>query len=266
MSSAGTEFPGTVLISGGAAGIGRHIAESFLAAGGSVHVCDASAANLSDFLDANSSASGTQADVSDTKQADRVFADLEAQYGGLDVLVNNAGIAGPTAAVEDIADDEWDQCIAVDLSGTFYMTRRAVPLLKRRQAGSIVNIASVAGLFGCPLRSPYAASKWAMIGLTKTWAMELGPHNIRVNAICPASVAGERIDGVIERDAAQRGVSADEIRNVYKRQSSMRTFVTPQEVADMVMFLTSDRAGKISGQAIAVDGHTETLANWLDEK
>ena len=257
---------GTVLISGGASGIGRSIAESFLAVGASVHICDASRDNIDDFLESNSGASATRADVSNADQVDQVFSDLEARYDSLDVLVNNAGIAGPTAAVEDITIDEWNQCIAVDLSGTFYMTRRAVPLLKQRQAGSIINIASVAGLFGCPLRSPYAASKWAMIGLTRTWAMELGPYNVRVNAICPASVAGERIDGVIERDAAERGVSPDDIRSVYQRQSSMRTFVTPQEVTDMVMFLASDRAGKVSGQAIAIDGHTETLANWLDEK
>jgi len=259
MTTSSASQPGIVLISGGASGIGRCIAESFLAAGASVHICDASGANLDEFLAANPGASGTLADVSDAAQVDRVFADLAASYAGLNALVNNAGIAGPTAGVEDIADDEWDRCIAVDLSGTFYMTRRAVPLLKEWQAGSIVNIASVAGLLGCPLRSAYAASKWAMIGLTKTWAMELGAHNIRVNAICPTSVAGERIDGVIERDAAERGVSTDEIRDVYQRQSSMRTFVTPQEIADLVMFLASDRAANISGQAIAVDGHTETL-------
>ena len=259
MPDRNADFCGTVLVTGAASGIGRSIAEAFLATGASVHICDASQENLDDFLSANAGASATLADVRDASQVDRVFADLESRYGGLDVLVNNAGISGPTAAVEDIAIDDWDQCIAVDLSGTFYCTRRAVPLLKQRQAGSIVNVASVAGLFGCPLRSPYAASKWAMIGLTKTWAMELGPHNIRVNTICPTSVAGERIDGVIERDAAERGVSTDEIRDAYQRQSSMRTFVTPQEVADLVMFLASDRAAKISGQAIAVDGNTETL-------
>ena len=260
MPDRNVNFSGTVLVTGAASGIGRTIAEAFLAAGASVHICDASQENLDDFLGANAAASATLADVSDASQVGRVFADLESRYDNLDVLVNNAGISGPTAAVEDIGIDEWDQCIAVDLSGTFYCTRRAVPLLKRQQAGSIINIASVAGLFGCPLRSPYAASKWAMIGLTKTWAMELGPHNIRVNAICPTSVDGERIDGVIERDAAERGVTPDEIRDVYQRQSSMRTFVTPEEVAEMVMFLTSDRACKISGQAIAIDGNTETLA------
>ena len=259
-----TEAGPVVLISGGAAGIGRHIAGDFLENGAAVHVCDSSAENIESFLDSHPGASATQADVADAESVDRVFADLEELHGGLNILINNAGIAGPTAAVEDVTVDDWDHCISVNLSGVFYMTRRAVPLLKQRRGSSIINMSSVAGLFGCPLRTPYAAGKWAMIGLTKTWAMELGPHQIRVNAICPASVAGERIDGVIERDAAERGVSTDEIRDVYQRQSSMRSFVTAQDVTDMVMFLASDRAGRISGQAISVDGNTETLANWLD--
>jgi NAD(P)-dependent dehydrogenase (short-subunit alcohol dehydrogenase family) len=235
-----------VLISGGAAGIGRYIAEAFLDDGAKVHVCDSSSANIRSFLDANPGATATQADISDAKSVDQVFADLESVHAGLDILINNAGIAGPTALAENVAVEDWDGCIAVNLSGTFYMTRRAIPLLKQRGSGSIINIASVAGTFPCPLRSPYVASKWAMIGLTKTWAMELGPHNIRVNAICPTSVSGERIEGVIERDAEKRGLSANQIRDVYQRQSSMRTFVTPQDVTDMVVFLASDRAGKLA--------------------
>ena len=265
MPTQGTSNELTVLISGGAAGIGRTIAEAFLANGATVHICDASPDNISDFLQANPQASATEADISDAASVDRVFEDLASARNDLNVLVNNAGISGPTAKVEDIAIEDWDKCVAVDLNGTFYMTRRAVPMLKQQSGSSIVNISSVAGTFGCPLRSPYVASKWAMIGLTKTWAMELGPHNIRVNAICPTSVSGERIDGVINRDAAERGVTAEEIRDIYERQSSMRTFVTPQDVTDMVMFLASDRAGRISGQVIAVDGNTETLANWLDK-
>ena len=257
-------FTGTVLVSGAASGIGRSIAESFLAAGASVHICDASQENLEEFLAVNSGASGTRADISDAAQVDRIYADVEKRYGGLNILVNNAGIAGPTATVEDVAVDEWDQCVAVNLSGTFYMTRRAVPLLKQQDTGSIINISSSAGIFGCPLRSPYVASKWAMIGLTKTWAMELGPHNIRVNAICPGCVAGPRVEGVIKRDATERGVTEEEIRNLYERQSSLRTFIDADDVAGLALFLASGIGGKISGQVIGVDGHTETLANWLD--
>jgi NAD(P)-dependent dehydrogenase (short-subunit alcohol dehydrogenase family) len=264
MTPATAKCTGMVLISGGAAGIGRAIAESFLLAGAKVHVCDSSAEELDAFLTANTGATATLADISNPLQVDQVFSDLRDRGNGLDILINNAGIAGPTASVEDVSVEDWDRCIAVDLNGVFYITRQAVPMLKQNRGGSIINIASGAALFGCPLRSPYVASKWAVIGLTKTWAMELGPDNIRVNAICPGSVAGERIDAVIERDATERGLSTDEIRDVYLRQSSMRTFVSPEDVANTALFLATASGAKISGQSIAVDGHTESLSNWLD--
>ncbi len=253
-----------VLISGAASGIGRRVAERFLEQGDKVHVCDASEDKLEEFLAANPGATATSADIGKREDVDRVFADLLAHYGRLDILINNAGVAGPSAAIEDCDEDEWDRCLQINLSGTFYMTRRAVPLLRKAASGIIINIASTAALFGYPLRSPYVASKWAQIGLTKTWAMELGPDGIRVNAVCPTSVSGPRIEGVIEREAQQRGLSTDEVRDVYRRQTSMRTFVSVDDVADTVLFLTSDRAAKISGQSISVDGHTEGLSNWLD--
>lgn len=254
----------TVLITGGASGIGKCLAQRFLAIGAAVHVCDAEEENVSAFLNESPAASVTVADVSKTADVDRVFTDFRTRYNHLDVLINNAGIAGPSSSLGDIDDDAWDHCIGVNLSGTFYMTRRALPLLCAAKSGAIVNIASTAGLFGYPLRSPYAASKWAQIGLTKTWAMELGPLGIRVNAVCPTSVEGPRIDGVIQREAEARGLSEEEVRNVYLRQTSMRSFVTADEIADTVLFLSSESAAKISGQALAVDGHTEGLSNWLD--
>ena len=252
------------LISGGAGGIGRRIAERFGDDGIRVHVCDASAENIEAFLADNPGATATLADVSERDQVGRVYAELAERHGNLDILVNCAGIAGPTGAVETIDPDAWDRCIAIDLNGVFYMTRLAVPLLRDSARGCIVNMASTAGLFGYPLRSPYAAAKWAMIGLTKTWAMELGKDRIRVNAVCPGSVEGPRIDRVIERDAADRGMTAGEIRDIYLRHTSMRTFVTPDDVAEMVLFLASAAAGRISGQAISVDGHTEGLSSWID--
>ncbi len=254
------------LVTGGASGVGRVIAESFITTGLSVHVFDVSQDHIETFLAANKLATASLCDVGIPGQVDAAFDDFASRHDHLHVLVNNAGIAGPAGAAEDLDVDGWDQCISVNLSGTFYVTRQAIPLLKAESNAAIVNVASNAGLFGCPHRSPYAASKWGMIGLTKTWAMELGPHNIRVNAVCPTSVEGDRINTVIERDAARLGRSVDEIRDVYQRQSSMRTFVSAEDVAAMVSFLASDNARRISGQAIAVDGHTETLSNWLDHE
>jgi NAD(P)-dependent dehydrogenase (short-subunit alcohol dehydrogenase family) len=253
-----------VLVTGGASGVGGVIARSFIENDASVHICDASEERINEFLGNHPTATATLCDVGDPDQVMSAFEDLKSRHDALHVLVNNAGIAGPNASAEEISVDDWNRCIEVNLSGAFFTTRQAIPLLKAQKGGAIINVASNAGLFGCPHRSPYAASKWGMIGLTKTWAMELGPHNIRVNAVCPTSVEGERIDGVIERDAARRGLSAAEIRDVYQRQSSMRTFVTAEDVANMVVFLASDKAARISGQAIAIDGHTETLSNWLD--
>jgi len=253
-----------VLISGGASGIGRRTAERFLAQGDAVHICDVSRELVDDFLAANPGATGTVADIGARDDVGCVFADFQKRHDHLDILVNNAGIAGPSAPVDEHDEDGWDKCIQVNLSGTFYMTRRAVPLLRQSGGGAIINISSTAALHGYPLRSAYAASKWAMMGLMKTWAMELGPEGIRVNAVCPTSVEGARIDAVIRRDAEQRGLPFEQVREVYLRQTSMRTFVTPDDVADTILFLASDAAGKISGQSISVDGHTEGLSNWLD--
>lgn len=269
-SKIGTEFKmlfsasTAVLITAGASGIGRTIAEKFLEAGASVHIADLSQAAIDQCLKDNPGLTASCCDVSDRIPVEELFADFIAHYGHLDVLVNNAGIAGPTAALEDIEIDDWQRTIDVDLTGSFMMARLAAPLLKAAGGGSIINLSSNAGLFGLPLRSPYVAAKWALIGLTKTWAMELGPHNIRVNAICPGSVAGPRIDGVIERDAASRGMKAEEIRDVYQRQSSLRKFVSAEDVANMAVFLASEQGASISGQALSVDGHTEGLSNWLD--
>jgi len=250
------------LITAGAAGIGHVMAEAFIDQGYRVHVCDIDPAAIDSFLQARPEVSATEADVSNVTQVEQVFDDLIKRYERLDVLVNNAGIAGPTAHVEDIDPAEWDQTIAVDLNSQFYCTRKAIPLLKASR-GSVIGIASSVVFTGCPGRAAYTAAKWAVVGFTKTLAMELGPDGIRVNAICPGSVAGERLNAVIERDAKKRGQSVDAIRDVYLRQSSLRTFIRPEDVANLVLFLASDLGSKISGQAIGLDGHTETLANWL---
>ena len=252
------------LVTGGGSGIGLAIAESFLELGANVHVCDVSKQALDDCRDANPGIGSSLCDISEPSQVDALVDTIESDYGRLDILVNNAGIAGPAAAVEDIEIAAWQKTLDIDISGAFYVTRRAVPLLKRAGKGSIVNMSSSAGILGCPMRSPYVASKWAMVGLSKTWAMELGPFNIRVNAICPGSVEGPRIDAVIERDAAERGLKPEEIRRLYQQQSSLGKFINAQDVANMVIFLCSDAGASISGQALSVDGHTESLSIQID--
>ncbi len=250
-----------VLVTAGASGIGRKIAEKFLGYGCKVHICDVDKNAITDFLEDNPQATASITDVANVEQVEQMFKDLMNNYQQLDILVNNAGIAGPTALVEDIDPDEWAQTINVDLNGQFHCTKFAVPLLKANGSGSIINISSNAAFFGFPMRSPYTASKWALIGLTKTWAMELGTHNIRVNALCPGSVSGERIDGVIDREAKKRGVTSDDVRNVYAEQSSMRLFVSPDDVANLAVFLSSDLGASISGQVMGIDGHTENLSS-----
>lgn len=248
-----------VFITAGAGGIGRAIADGFLQAGARVHVCDVDEAALAEMTGACDGLSVSRADVAEWEELRAAFGEAAMALGGLDVLVNNAGIPGPTASAEEILPTDWQRTIDVNLNGAFYGARLAIPLLKASGGGSIVNISSKAGQHGYPLRTPYAASKWGLIGLTKTLAMELGSHGIRVNAICPGAVDGARIEGVIEAKAAARGVSASEIRAAYLGKSSLGTLIDADDVAETVLFLCSEGGARISGQALAVDGHTETL-------
>ena len=230
-----------VIITAGATGIGRATAETFLENGARVHICDVAPESLDECRAALPEIGATLADVSDPAQVDKLFDEAAAHLGGLDVLVNNAGIAGPTAPVEAISPEEWERTLAVNINGQFYCARRAVPLLRAAGGGLIVNLASTAGLFGFPNRSPYAASKWAVIGFSKTLAMELGAEGIRVNAICPGSVEGGRMDRVIAADAKAQGLPEDEVRASYVRNVSMRTFVKARDIANMILFLASER-------------------------
>jgi NAD(P)-dependent dehydrogenase (short-subunit alcohol dehydrogenase family) len=189
-----------------------------------------------------------------------MFEALEQAFGGLEVLINNAGIAGPTGPIETLDPAAWRRCVAVNLDGAFLCARRAVPLLKAAGGGAVVNISSTAGLMGYPLRTPYAAAKWAVIGLTKSLAIELGSHGIRVNAICPGAVDGARMARVARAEAVARGISEEQVRHAYVRTTSMRSFIPPEHVAAMALFLCSDLGASISGQAIAVDANTETLS------
>jgi NAD(P)-dependent dehydrogenase (short-subunit alcohol dehydrogenase family) len=173
-------------------------------------------------------------------------------------LINNVGIAGPTGMLEDISVDDWKNTINTNLNSHFYFTKDALPLLKNN-GGSIVNLSSTAGIFGFPLRTPYAASKWAIIGVTKSLAMELGQFNIRVNAICPGSVSGERINRVIKAKANSLGIDEKEVREDFEGMVSLKTFVDKEDIANMVVFLLSDEAHRVSGQIMTVDGNTERM-------
>lgn len=256
-----TSAPPRVLVTAAAAGIGRAIAEAFMASGAAVHVCDLSQVLLGEFKSAYPNLGVTQADVADPAQVDRLFEEVETHMGGLDVLINNVGVSGPTAAVDEVSIADWQATLAVNLNSHFYCVRKAVPLLKAAMGGSIISISSTAGLMGYPMRAPYAASKWALIGLTKTLAMELGEFKIRVNAVCPGSVEGPRMDRVIAAEAKARNIAADTVREGYQRQASLRTFVRAQDIANMVLFLCSEAGERISGQALSVDGNIETARN-----
>ncbi|MCP4047513.1 MAG: SDR family oxidoreductase [Gammaproteobacteria bacterium] len=252
-----------VLVTAGASGIGSFISKAFLDHGCHVHICDIDKKAISRFLTENPTASASVTDVSNRQMVETLFADVMKRYSRLDVLVNNAGVSGPTAAFETIKPEEWENTIAVNLSGQFYCSQLAIPLLRSVGGGSIINIASSAALFGCPNRAPYVASKWAVVGLTKTLAMELGGEEIRVNAICPGSTQGPRIEEVIQRDARERGRSAEEIRSLYTSQTSLKRFIEPEEIAHMAVMLASDLGRSISGQTLSIDGHTESLSNAL---
>ena len=248
-----------VIVTAGAAGIGRVIAETFHNNGARVYICDVAQTSLDECRSALPDIGASLADVADASQVDRMFEAATAFLGGLDVMVNNAGIAGPTAMIEDISTRDWDQTLAVNINGMFYCTRRAVPLLKSAGGGSIINLSSSAGRLGFPLRTPYAASKWGVVGITESLAMELGPFNIRVNCIQPGIVEGERIDRVINAKAKALGLQSEQYREQLLTRVSLRRTVSPQDIANMALFLASDAGKHISGQSSGVCGNVETL-------
>jgi len=249
-----------VLVSAGASGIGAAVARGFREAGARVHVCDIDRAALDRLSAEFPEITTSVADAAVARDVDTVFDDIRGTLGGLDVLVNNVGIAGPTGAVEDIARADWERTIAVNLNSHFYFANRAVPLLKASsQDPCLIAMSSVAGRLGYALRTPYASTKWALVGMMKSLAVELGPQGVRVNAILPGTVEGERMNGVIGARAAAAGVSADAMREEYLRKISLRRMVTTDDIAAMALFLCSPAARNITGQAISVDGNIEYL-------
>ena len=247
------------LVTGAGSGIGQVMAQHFEKAGARIWICDADTNNLYQSLKENPDWNGTPCDVSDENQVDQLFNEMKGSFGGLEILVNNAGIAGPTAPVEKIDPDEWRRSVGVNLNGAFYCTRLATPLLKNSPKASIINISSVAGRLGFARRLPYASTKWAMIGFTESLAKELGPFGIRVNALLPGIVEGPRIEGVFQARAESEGVPYEEVRDRVLNNVSMKRMVSAGDVAEMAVFLCSEAGKNISGQSISVCGNVENL-------
>lgn len=248
-----------VLISGGASGIGAALAAAFDEAGAQLHVCDISQEALDEFKTRFPGAIVTRANVADAGDIDRVFEVQKDSVGGLDVLVNNAGIAGPTGGIDQIDDGAWTATVDINLNAQFRFAHHAVPMLENSPHANMICMASVAGRLGYAWRTPYSATKWAIVGLMKSLAMELGPRDIRVNALLPGIVEGPRMDGVIAARAKQAGVAFDEMREEYLGKISLRRMVTADDVAAMALFLCSPAGRNVTGQAISIDGNVEYL-------
>ncbi len=248
-----------VLVTAGASGIGLATARAFAAEGARVLICDIDIAALAAVATTDAALAQTACDVADSAAVAALFATVDSELGGLDALVNNAGIAGPTAPCEDVALADWERTLAVNITAQFLCAQHAIPMLKRSSNASIANLSSAAGRFGYPMRTPYAASKWAVVGFSKSLSGELGPAGIRVNAICPGFVAGPRIENVLASKAAARGVPTDVVRAEGLAKTSLRRFVTAEDIANAIVFLASPAGANISGHALPVDGDLQSL-------
>ena len=242
-------------------GIGLTISKLIVAEGGKVYLTDINLKKINKIKNKkkyNNKIFATQLDANNYEDVKKYFLSLN-KIVKIDGLINNVGIAGPTKFLEKISNDEWRNTIETNLNTHFYFSKFSIPLLKKNKSGSIINISSTAGLFGFPQRTPYAASKWGIIGLTKSLAMELGKYNIRVNSICPGSVKGDRMERVIDSKAKLLKTSPRKIKKEFESMTSMRSFVTKEDIASMVIYLLSDQSNNISGQSITIDGNTERM-------
>ena len=249
-----------VFITAGAAGIGRAHAEAFLAQGAQVAVTDIDGAALDAFRSAHPHAPAYNANVTDEAAISDAITQAATTFNGLDVVCANAGTGGPAGPLETLDAAEWRACLDVNLTGAFLTAKHAIPHLRKGENPLLLFTSSSAGLFGYPNRSPYNAAKWALTGLTKTLAMELGPDGIRVNAIAPGAVEGPRMERVLKAEAAATGQSIDHMREQYVKGVSMKSWVSAEDISATALYLASPAARRISGQIISVDGHTETLA------
>jgi NAD(P)-dependent dehydrogenase (short-subunit alcohol dehydrogenase family) len=249
-----------VLITAGASGIGLVIAQGFIEAGARVFVCDIDKLSLEQAIKSQPGLMGCEADVADEASIQDMMTQAKLALGGLDVLINNAGIAGPTSLIDAIERHDLERTFAVNVTSQFLCVKYAIKQLRQSKQPSIVNMSSAAGQLGMPARSAYSASKWAVIGLTKSLAIELGKEGIRCNAVLPGAVDGPRIRAVIEAKAKIMGKSLDDVTSSYENQASLKRMITPEDVANTVLFVVSDAGRSINGQALAVDGHTQALS------
>jgi NAD(P)-dependent dehydrogenase (short-subunit alcohol dehydrogenase family) len=249
-----------VLITAGAGGIGREIARAFAANGAKVFVCDIDAEGLETLAQEIEDLTTTLCDVSKREDIERMVTSAIESLGGLDVLVNNVGISGPTTPVDKMDPDDWDKVVQVNLNGTFNVTRLAIPHLKKSPAGVIIIISSAAGRFGYANRSPYSTTKWGLIGFTKTLSIELGEYGIRANAILPGPVEGPRLQRVFEGRAKVSGQSIEEVTNAAMAIQSIKRFVDPRDIAALAVFLASDSAKSISGQLLPIDNDMQKVS------
>jgi 3-hydroxybutyrate dehydrogenase len=244
------------IITGAGGGIGRAIALRFAREGAAVVVSGPRAENVNAVVAEVKALPGRAlaaiVDVTDEAAIARMVASAIATFGTIDILVNNAGIAGPTAPVHELGTSDWERVIGINLTGAFLCAKHVVPHMISRRAGTIINITSIAGLIGYPLRSPYAASKWGMIGLTRSWALELGPHDVTVNAIAPGSVRGARIDRVIAARAQAQGLPRDEVEAEFLRPTALKRMVEEDEIAATALFLADTTGRNITGETINV--------------
>jgi len=249
-----------IIISAGASGIGLATAKICLARGAIVYLCDINSKFLNKLNNhplKNKRLFAYLCDAANEYQVSDFFEKVKKKTKRIDALINNVGIAGPTGSLEKLKSKDWENTLHIDINSHFYFTKKAIPLIKKSKNGSIVNISSTAGILGFPLRSPYAASKWAIIGVTKTLAMELGKFNIRVNAVCPGTIKGDRMKRVIKDKAKFTKVSIKSVEKDFVSMSSMKQWILEEDIGKMCSFLISNDSSKVSGQVISVDGHTE---------
>ena len=248
-----------IIISAGASGIGWATAKICLSRGAIVYICDIDAKSLKKIQKHPLNKKKLFAyacDASDEYEVSDFFNKVRKKTKKIDALINNVGVAGPTGNIEKLSSDDWEQTLKINVISHFYFTKLALPMLKKNKGGSIVNISSTAGIMGFALRSPYAASKWAVIGVTKTLAMELGKFKIRVNAVCPGTIKGDRMARVIRDKAKFLKVSKKIIEKDFLSMASMNSWISQEDIGKMCSFLISSDSEKISGQVFPVDGNT----------